>query len=842
MALSTQQMARLGELLDQALPLSPAERRAWLAKLPSEELPLVEALREALQADDPDIDAVRSLDRLPAMSAESTSDSIVTEHSAGERLGAYELLRPLGAGGMAEVWLARRADGAFERRVALKIPRLTHVPAEMAERFARECRILATLEYPGIARLYDAGVEANRTPYIAMEYVQGEPLIAWCDSRGLDVRARVDLFLQVLDAVAHAHALGIIHRDLKPSNILVTGQGDVRLLDFGVASLLQAEIETRPLTRIYGRALTPEYASPEMLRGERVDVRSDIYSLGAVLHELLTGVRSGQEPGATTAREVSGELRDIVAKSMAVAPAERYPDVATFAAALGRRSVSASAASSSRDKRTRRYVLAAVVLAAVVGVAAYSFLHLAADSRARPIAAATQGAETTIAVLPFVDLSEKQDRGYLSDGLAEELIDLLTKIPELRVTARASSFALRDRKDDIAAIARQLSVDNVLEGSVRASGSRLKISVQLVRTSDGTAIWSETYDREMKDIFEIQEDVASAVVDALKLRLLAGHAVAADHRTTNLPAYEEYLLGRQYRDGASLERHQRAQAAFQRAVALDPSFAPAHAGIALASADIGSATMQTNPYDVALAEAEEAMALAPRLVEAYVARALVRMNRNWDFVGAKSDLDSAMRIDPNNMELLQAHASFLWITGKLDQALAVQRRLVSRNPLASKTWDWLGVMLMNARDYPAARKALERSEVLSPYSDYRYLLMTLVEIYAGNFQEALRLARANPSAFQRDYTLAMAAFSLGQTAESHAARERLIAHLPDEAASQIAVIYAWQGNEEQAFVWFDRAIALRDPGLFGIQTRPGFDRFKDDPRFQRVLRLMNVVD
>jgi TolB-like protein/Flp pilus assembly protein TadD len=456
------------------------------------------------------------------------------------------------------------------------------------------------------------------------------------------------------------------------------------------------------------------------------------------------------------------------------------------------------------------------------------------------MAATAPHATATIAVLPFADLSEKQDRGYLSDGLAEELIDLLTKIPELRVTARASSFALRGQPADISAIARQLNVANVLEGSVRASGSRLKISVQLARTSDGTVIWSETYDREMKDIFEIQEEVATAVVEALKLRLLSEHSLSAERRTANVRAFEEYLLGRQYRDGVSVERHQRAQAAFQRAVALDPSFAPAHAGLALAAADIGGATMQTAPFDLALSEAERAMALAPRLTEAYVARANVRMNRNWDFVGARADLDFAMSIDPNNMELLQAYGSFLWITGKLDEALEVQRRCVARNPLASKTWDWLGVMLMNARDFPAARKALQRSEELSPYSDYRLLLMTLVEIYAGNHEEALRLARTNSSPEHRDYTIAMAAFSLGRIAEARAARERLIARAPDQAASQIAVVYAWQGDDQQTFVWLDRAIAIRDPGLFGIQTRPGFDRFKGDPRFERVLRLMNV--
>ncbi len=479
MGLSTQQMARLSELLDQALPLTPAARRTWLAGLSSEDLPLVQSLREALQADDPDVASIRSLDQPPAMDP-GAGDSMVTEHHAGERLGAYELQRPLGAGGMAEVWLARRADGAFERRVALKIPRLSHVPVEMAERFARECRILATLEFPGIARLYDAGVEANRTPYIAMEYVQGEPLIAWCDSRGLEVRARIDLFLQVLDAVGYAHARGIVHRDLKPSNILVTGQGEVRLLDFGVASLLQADPEPRSLTRIYGPALTPEYASPESLRGERADVRSDIYSLGAVLHELLTGARPGREPPDNS---LSAGLREILAKTLATSPADRYPDVATFAAALRRGSGSAAPF----RKTTARYVVAsAAVMVVAIGATSYYWMHAASRSAPPANVETAPRGTATIAVLPFVDLSEQQDRGYLSDGLAEELIDLLTKIPQLRVTARASSFAFRDRQAGVAAIARQLNVDNVLDGSVRSAGSRLKFTVQLVRTSDGT--------------------------------------------------------------------------------------------------------------------------------------------------------------------------------------------------------------------------------------------------------------------------------------------------------------------------------------------------------------------
>lgn len=845
MSLSSQRLTRLSELLDEALPLSLEARRVWLESLPPDDMPLVQKLRDVLLTEDLDAGALRSFTQLPRLRADDGDDAAQTERRAGERLGAYELLQPLGAGGMAEVWLARRADGVFERQVALKLPRLGRVPVEMAERFARECQILATLECPGIARLYDAGIDARGVPYIAMEYVQGQPLNAWCDARELDASARVRLFLQVLDAVGQAHARQIVHRDLKPSNVLVTDRGEVRLLDFGVSSLLQSNTGPVSLTGAYGRALTPEYASPELLRGEPIDVRSDIYSLGVVLHELLTGARPGRrESTEGKSGELNDSLRAIVTKACAAAPVERYSDAASFAAAL-RRLDSKTGWTSIVEGIAPRYLLAGVAATAVlVAAASYYWMGRAADPAPAETttAAVEQRAPTTIAVMPFADLSERHDHEYLSDGLAQELIDLLTKIPELQVTARASSFAFRDQAVQIADIARLLNVAHVLEGSVRTSGNRLKVSVQLVRASDGIAIWSETYDREMKDIFEIQENVAGSVVEALKLRLLSEHGVSSEQRTANVRAYEEYLIGRQYRDGASLERNEHAQAAFQRAVVLDPAFAPARAGIALAAGDIAFATMDGAPYDLALSEAERAIALAPRLTEGYVARAKVRMGRDWDFVGAKSDLDLAMSIDPNNIELLQAYASFLWVTGSVDRALEIQRRCVARNPLASKTWDWLGLMHMDVRDYPASRKAFARSAELSPYSDYRWLLMTLVELHSGSAEEALRLARSNPNADFRDYTVALAAHSAGQPDEAEAALQRLMSRAPDLAAAQIAVIYAWQGHVEKTFAWLDRAVALRDPGLFGIQYRPEFDKLRGDQRFERVVRLMHLPD
>ena len=331
MSLSQREMTRLGELLDEALVLTPEKRGIWLDSLPNFDQPLVRTLRDALLCKE--TEGTGPLDRPPHL---DEGEERGIPRRSGERFGAYELLRPLGSGGMADVWLANRTDGAFERQVALKIPRLLNRPVEMTARFALECNILAALECPGIARLYDAGVDANGVPYIAMEYVQGEPLVAWCDSRALDQAARIRVFLQVLDVVAYALGRQVMHRDLKPSNILVTDQGEVRLLDFGTARLLQSRSDGSSLTRVYGLALTPEYASPELLRGESIDGRSDIYSLGIVLHELLTGARPAQptRPETGDTRRLHGALRDVVMTALQPVPGDRYADVASFAAAL----------------------------------------------------------------------------------------------------------------------------------------------------------------------------------------------------------------------------------------------------------------------------------------------------------------------------------------------------------------------------------------------------------------------------------------------------------------------------------------------------------------------------
>jgi serine/threonine protein kinase/Tfp pilus assembly protein PilF len=846
MGLSTQEMTRLGQLLDQSLPLPPAARRAWLEALPGEDRPLVHTLREALMADDPETVADSLLDQPPRLDDAGPAAESPTRQ-AGERLGAYELLRPLGAGGMAEVWLARRADGAFERQVALKIPRLRDMPAEMAERFARECRILATLECPGIARLYDAGVDVSGVPYIAMEYVQGEPLTTWCDARDLGAAQRIGVFLQVLEAVSYAHARQIIHRDLKPSNILLTEQGEARLLDFGVARLLQVEPQTPSLTRNYGRALTPEYASPEVLRSEPIDLRSDIYSLGVVLHELLTGARPGQPipPPSHGRTELRGALLDVVRKALANAPADRYADAASFAAAL--RQAIAPAAARPRWREPRIVLPAALLLLVVASAALLYQTHARNPAPATPpsppaVPAVPAAASTsTIAVLPFVDLSERQDQGVLSDGLAEELLSLLTKIPELRVTARASSFAFRDHRTDVPAIGRQLNVANILDGSVRKSGNRLRFAVQLVQASTGTVVWSETYDREIKDVFKLQEDVAGKVVEALKVRLLTDQRIPPAERTTNVAAYEQYLLGLKYRENMSLDDKRKAMAAFEQAVALDPTFARGYAASAAVAVDIGGSTVDRAMYERARARAERAIAISPRLSGAYVARAFVRMHNDWDFAGARADLDIALGIDPNSMGVQQLLSSYLMITGKLTEALAVQQSVVERNPLSGAAWNWLAESYLSVGDYPNARAALKRATELMSDTTSTQQLRALIELRAGNYPDALRYARLIKEPHFRDFAVAMAAWSAGQTKEAQSALQRLIDQEPDVFAAQIAMASAWQGNQEQTFRWLDHALDLHDAGLMNIKTEPEFAKFRGDPRFEAALKRMNLL-
>ena len=649
MGLSNREMARLGELLDEALTLTPEQRYVWLESLSGSDQPLVRTLRDALLIEETGADG--PLDRPPCIETGS-DEGKGASRQAGERLGPYELLRPLGSGGMANVWLACRTDGAFERQVALKIPHLYNRPVEMTARFALECNILAVLECPGIARLYDAGVDAGGVPYLAMEYVQGEPLVAWCNARALDEAARIRLFLQILAVLAYAHERQVIHRDLKPSNILVTGQGEVRLLDFGTARLLRPETEGASLTRVYGLALTPEYASPEMLRGESIDLRSDIYSLGVVLHELLTGARPAEptRPATGETRRLRGALRGVVMKALQPDPADRYPDAASFGAAL-RPFADGKGHAWWRRLQTRRPRVAAVaVLVAVVmatlAVGWYGF---------RPNAVTEEPQIRSLAVLPLQAL-DPNDQAF-GFGIAEAVIRRISQTGEVIVRPASSVRQLSAEGADAVAAAKQLSVDTVLEGTVQRAGGRVRIGVNLLR-ADGTSLWTESFDTQMTDVFTAQDTISREVASRLRLHLTAAqHARLSKHSTSSPLAYDYYTRGvfnydQRDRGPDARVQNEATMELFRKALAADPDYALAHARLAHAyayHAVFNVPDEQGKWLSLSRDEINRADALDAQLPETHLARALVLYSNASGFRAAAAirEVRAAQQFDPN---------------------------------------------------------------------------------------------------------------------------------------------------------------------------------------------------
>jgi eukaryotic-like serine/threonine-protein kinase len=897
MRLTIPQMASMSRLLDEALPLDEPSRLRWLESLSPEYQDLAQALRAALL---PDATRSAELESFLEISPSLQNVDLANGLQPGGNVGPYELLRLLGQGGMAEVWLARRADGAFNREVALKLPLLKQQRQDLAQRFAVERDILASLEHPNIARLYDAGIDTGGCPYLAMEYVQGEPLTDWCDAQSLGLPDRLKLFLQVLEAVRFAHEKQIIHRDLKPSNILVTESGQVRLLDFGVAKLLEAdEADQTSLTSIYGRALTPDYASPELLRGDLVDSRSDIYSLGVLLYELLTGTRpyrlksaasmglleraigtleikkpsalESQLPSADRtpanavgARQLRGDLDAIVLKALDKEPSQRYQNAAAFAEDieryLTRRPIRARPARITdrlykfalRNKSA--VVVAAMALAAIILIVGYT-VHREAATLAKIAASATALVpvespnapvavpERSVAVLPFVDMSERKDQAYFADGLAEELLDLLAQVPDLKVPARSSSFSFRGGKVQVKNVAHELGVSYVLEGGVRKAGDTVRVSVQLVRADTGYQIWSDTYERNVRDIFKVQDEISAAVVDALKLRLSSPGPQLAERRTANPEAYDQYLRGKHLFQLGDYDGLLAARRAYQRAIELDPNFGLAYAALANVEYLTVKDYSDTDQPDVirrAMDHADHAVGLAPGLAEVYSERALVRLNQ-YDWAGAQADLQKALALDPSDVKANRRMVLLQLSLGNVLAALPAQRHVVDLDPLDMNSLEILGMSYYFAGQGADARRSFEQVREFSPNFDGLSGNAGFSYLAEGQPAEAKRECESHPDDTSRA-CLAAAEHALGHEERSRAIFADLIASHPRRASYFIAKAYGFSGNSALAFEWLDRAFDAQVKLLTDLKSEPAFRAWHGDPRYLALLRMMKLPE
>jgi serine/threonine protein kinase len=889
MALSRSQMARMDVLLQHALGLDRAERERWLQELEPEHRDLEPALRRALLAEEgPGAGPLATLPKLAP----------IASMNPGDLVGPYRLMRPLGSGGMADVWLAERADGAFRREVALKLPRLGGQRQDLASRFARECDILAALEHPNIARLYDAGVTAEGLPYLAMEYVAGRPLPAWCDAHEVGLRQRLKLFLQVLDAVQYAHSRQVIHRDIKPSNILVTDSGQARLLDFGVAKLLAEEDGQTELTQLYGRALTPEYASPELVRGEAIDAASDIYELGVVLYELLSGRRPyminggaslaaleravstarverpsnrlGQDAGAERsterrklARRLRGDLDAIVLKALAKRLEDRYRSAAALADDLQRYLVGepVRARPDRLSYRLSKFVLrhrvAVPVGAASVLLFAAMGYQLVRRENSTPLpapsgtSAANEGPaasgkapvvvnDKSIAVLPFVDMSEKHDQEYFSDGLSEELIDRLAHSADLKVIARTSSFAFKGRNEDIRSIAGKLGVANLLEGSVRKSGKELRVTAQLIRASDGTHLWSQTYDRQLDDLFKVQSEIAGTVASALNATM---NDTSGRLNTTTVESHNFLVQGKYFSNRNSKESSSRALEFYQKAIDLDPTYAEAWAAMGNEYLGaVGRGWISTKEgIDKARAAIERALKLNPALAFAHAAAGLMSVYYDWDWNAARAHYQRALELEPNEPRYAKGLALVnAGIYGRWDERIEAEKKLIRRDPMALAPINDLAAELFMAGRYEESVATAQQLVVLNPSYASAYSYMASSLLYLGRLDEALAAAQKETDEGWKLGVLPAIYWALGKNAKSDAALKEFEAKYAEGFAYNIADMHAYRGEIDSAFQWLERAYRQRDPGMQLVRADPLLQNLRKDSRYKAVLVKMKL--
>jgi serine/threonine-protein kinase len=501
-------------------------------------------------------------------------------------------------------------------------------------------------------------------------------------------------------------------------------------------------------------------------------------------------------------------------------------------------------------RRMDRILIAVLALALVYFgfdkfvLAPHRAQNVAVPTAAPPAATAVPVADdNSIAVLPFVDMSQARDQEYFSDGLSEELLNQLAQVPQLRVIARTSSFSFKGKEASIAEIARALKVGHILEGSVRKSGDTLRITAQLIRTSDSSHLWSNTYDRGLDDVFKVQDEISREVVSALKLQLLPEMLPDNTQRTHNSAAYEQYLIGKDVGRPGGRPAAEAALAAYQRALALDPNYSNAWAQLSTVQASMADfaedAAGREATIDTALASADKAIALAPDLPDGYTARANARFRFRWDWVGTQADLARALELDSNRAGTLINYGAVLFTRGQRQQALESLRNAVVSDPLSDNAWLALGRYTEAAGDIDGAKKAYLHALEINPQHNWANLLLGNRLLMEGKVDEAIARYQRAPEQF-RDTGLAMAEFSRGNEAASRQYLATLETRFQIGFAYQIAQVYAWRGEKDQAFAWLERCFPIHDAGLVRLPFDPALDPLRSDPRFAALVAKLGI--
>lgn len=739
----------------------------------------------------------------------------------------YVVERELGEGGAAIVFLAK--DLKHGRYVAVKILRPEACAAIGAERFQREIEVAARLQHPNIVPVYDSG-QAEGLLGFTMPFVDGQTLQERLTQVGrFALEEFVEITRDVAGALNYAHQQGVVHRDIKPANILLSG-GRALVADFGIAWVSDA-VGTERLTGS-GRTIgTPWYTSPEQATGEQeVDHRSDVYSLGCLLYELL----SGEPPYTGTT------MRSIIMQHLTA----EVPELSARRTDVPAHVANAIAKAMAKDP-TGRFDSAAELARAII--TPLSIGAITPESNASMVN--SPASEQSVAVLPFTNMSADPENEYFSDGMTEEIINALAQVPNLQVAARTSSFAFKGKNTDIAVIGAKLKVATLLEGSVRKVGTKLRITAQLVKVADGYHLWSERYDRELGDVFAIQEEIARAITDTLRVKLADAQAASmVKPGTDDLQAYTLYLKGRYCWGKRTAKQLKVGIQHFERAISIDERYALAYAGLADSYSLLGwyRHLSSREAYQKVQWAAEMAVQIDGSLAEAYTSLGYAKFLYDWDWAGAESDFKQALERNPDYPTALHWYAEFLMAMGRLDEARECMDRAHALDPMSLSIGTGVGWVSYFTGRYQDAIDQYQNVIQIDP--QFVILPWFLGPAYVANGMYAPAVALYNDWLAQSQRRAGLLAHlgyahaAAGHTAAAHdTLRELHVQSESEEVPSDyFALVHIGLGNLDGAFEYLDRAFEERCWNLVYLNVEPAYAPIREDPRFVKLLKRMGL--
>jgi eukaryotic-like serine/threonine-protein kinase len=781
----------------------------------------------------------------------------------GRELSHFRVLEQIGAGGMGVVY--RGVDVRLGRPVALKVlqPEALSDP-QRRRRFEREARAASALNHPGIVTVYEVGSEGD-VDFIAMELVEGQTLRELLGTGSLKPKQAARLAAEVASALAAAHEKGIVHRDLKPENVIVTTDGRAKILDFGLAGTVPEAAAGSQVTTAVTRPGTvlgsAGYMAPEQVRGQQADARSDVFALGAVLYEMLTGERAfrgatrvetmnavlNAEPAQLDGASVAlpPGLKQVVGKCLRKAPGERYASAREVAVALETlRELELLKPTREPPRRRARTLLATAGVLALAALVVFALrVPLAKRGAPRPV--------RSIAVLPLADLSADASHGYFADGMTDALIGELSRIRALRVISRTSTQRYRNTKTPLSRVAAELGVEAVVEGSVLWSGERVRVSAQLSDALEDRTLWAESYERDLADVLALQRELAAAITQEVRVQLTKDERtrLAAPASAVDPVAYEAYLQGRHHYAQSGPEHARKAMEFFQNAIARSPAYAPAYAGLSSVYGRLGSVEVgRPSPEMKALAEAaaRKALELDGGLAEAHAALGFVQLT-TWRWTAAERSFRNGIEADPSNVRAHLGLSHFFSVFGLADESIAEVRQVKALDPFTARSCGQVGFMLINAHRYDDALAELRHASEMDPTDGWVLWNAGVAQAELGRFEQAIAtleravsLSKDSPAFLG---TLGNACARAGLRRRALAIRDELTARRQQDYVTPAAFVFvnAGLGDKERAFEWLEKAAADQTNLMQFLRVHPLLDPLRSEPRFDAMLRRVGLA-